>query len=59
VNLLEILCLLERWGLEIAQSAAMLLSRLTDNDISSCTGSGTGMFGDDLEEKDSNFRKEF
>ena len=43
--------LIGEMGIGNSSSAAMLLSRLTDNDISSCTGSGTGMFGDDLKTK--------
>ena len=35
----------------------MLLARLTDNDISSCTGSGTGMFGSNLKKKTSILEK--
>ena len=43
--------LIGEMGIGNSSAAAMLLSRLTDNDISSCTGSGTGMFGDDLKTK--------
>ena len=40
-------------GIGNSSAAAMLLARLTDNDISSCTGSGTGMFGANLKKKTS------
>jgi nicotinate-nucleotide--dimethylbenzimidazole phosphoribosyltransferase len=43
--------LIGEMGIGNSSSAAMLLSRLTDNDISSCTGSGTGVFGNDLKKK--------
>ena len=43
--------LIGEMGIGNSSAAAMLLSRLTDNDIASCTGSGTGMFGDDLKTK--------
>ena len=43
--------LIGEMGIGNSSAAAMLLSRLTDNDIGSCTGSGTGMFGDDLKTK--------
>jgi nicotinate-nucleotide--dimethylbenzimidazole phosphoribosyltransferase len=43
--------LIGEMGIGNSSSAAMLLSRLTDNDISSCTGSGTGLFGNDLKKK--------
>jgi nicotinate-nucleotide--dimethylbenzimidazole phosphoribosyltransferase len=43
--------LIGEMGIGNSSSAAMLLSRLTDNDISSCTGSGTGLFGNDLRKK--------
>jgi nicotinate-nucleotide--dimethylbenzimidazole phosphoribosyltransferase len=43
--------LIGEMGIGNSSAAAMLLSRLTGKDISSCTGSGTGMFGDDLEKK--------
>ena len=45
--------LIGEMGIGNSSAAAMLLARLTDNDISSCAGSGTGMFGDDLEKKTS------
>jgi nicotinate-nucleotide--dimethylbenzimidazole phosphoribosyltransferase len=43
--------LIGEMGIGNSSSAAMLLSRLTDNDISSCTGSGTGVFGNNLKKK--------
>jgi nicotinate-nucleotide--dimethylbenzimidazole phosphoribosyltransferase len=43
--------LIGEMGIGNSSAAAMLLARLTGKDISSCTGSGTGMFGDDLEKK--------
>ena len=43
--------LIGEMGIGNSSSAAMLLSRLTDNDISSCTGPGTGVFGNDLKKK--------
>ncbi|NCX71309.1 MAG: nicotinate-nucleotide--dimethylbenzimidazole phosphoribosyltransferase, partial [Rhodobacteraceae bacterium] len=43
--------LIGEMGIGNSSAAAMLLSRLTDNDIGSCTGSGTGMFGNDLKTK--------
>ena len=43
--------LIGEMGIGNSSAAAMLLSRLTDNDIVSCTGSGTGMFGHDLKTK--------
>ncbi len=43
--------LIGEMGIGNSSAAAMLLSRLTDTDIGSCTGSGTGMFGDDLKTK--------
>ena len=43
--------LIGEMGIGNSSAAAMLLSRLTDNDIGSCTGSGTGMFGNDLKKK--------
>tara|TARA_Y100000385_G_scaffold137361_1_gene142747 strand:+ start:145 stop:1203 length:1059 start_codon:yes stop_codon:yes gene_type:complete len=43
--------LIGEMGIGNSSSAAMLLSRLTDNNISSCTGSGTGLFGNDLKKK--------
>ena len=43
--------LIGEMGIGNSSAAAMLLSRLTDNDIGSCTGSGTGMFGDYLKTK--------
>ena len=43
--------LIGEMGIGNSSAAAMLFARLTGKDISSCTGSGTGMFGDDLEKK--------
>jgi nicotinate-nucleotide--dimethylbenzimidazole phosphoribosyltransferase len=43
--------LIGEMGIGNSSVAAMLLARLTGKDISSCTGSGTGMFGDDLQKK--------
>lgn len=43
--------LIGEMGIGNSSAAAMLLARLTGKDISSCTGSGTGMFGDNLEKK--------
>ena len=40
--------LIGEMGIGNSSAAAMLLARLTDSDISSCTGSGTGMFGSPL-----------
>ena len=45
--------LIGEMGIGNSSAAAMLLARLTDNDISSCTGSGTGMFGANLKKKTS------
>jgi len=45
--------LIGEMGIGNSSAAAMLLSRLTDNDIASCTGSGTGMFGTNLKRKTS------
>ena len=43
--------LIGEMGIGNSSAAAMLLARLTNNDIASCTGSGTGMFGNDLKTK--------
>ena len=45
--------LIGEMGIGNSSAAAMLLARLTDSDISSCTGSGTGMFGSNLKKKTS------
>ena len=49
--------LIGEMGIGNSSAAAMLLARLTDNDISSCTGSGTGMFGSNLRKKTSILEK--
>ena len=49
--------LIGEMGIGNSSAAAMLLARLTDNDISSCTGSGTGMFGSNLRKKTSVLEK--
>ena len=49
--------LIGEMGIGNSSAAAMLLARLTDNDISSCTGSGTGMFGANLKKKTSILEK--
>ena len=38
-------------GIGNSSAAAMLLARLTNNDIASCAGSGTGMIGSALKKK--------
>ena len=43
--------LIGEMGIGNSSAAAMLFARLTGKDISSCTGSGTGMFDDKLEKK--------
>ena len=43
--------LIGEMGIGNSSAAAMLLARLTDNDIASCTGSGTGMFAANLKKK--------
>lgn len=45
--------LIGEMGIGNSSAAAMLLARLTDNNISCCTGSGTGMFGANLKKKTS------
>ncbi len=49
--------LIGEMGIGNSSAAAMLLARLTDSDISSCTGSGTGMFGSNLKKKTSILKK--
>ena len=43
--------LIGEMGIGNSSAAAMLLARLTNNDIASCTGSGTGMIGFALKKK--------
>ena len=43
--------LIGEMGIGNSSAAAMLLARLTNNDISSCAGSGTGMIGSALKKK--------
>ena len=43
--------LIGEMGIGNSSAAAMLLARLTNNDISSCAGSGTGMIGSALKNK--------
>ena len=43
--------LIGEMGIGNSSAAAMLVARLTGNDVSSCTGSGTGMFGSNLKKK--------